>query len=263
MKISEKIVELSNKELIAMAPSVGQTKPLLASDKYSFISTLKTVDWLRDAGWKPVMAQQSKVRDESKEGFQKHMIRFTRPDLVMNNMRMDYLLFNAHDSGSLFKSMLGPFSFVCSNGLICGEKLGQFTHRHLGFDIDKFVTNAQEMIKIGEGIGAVVEDWQSIELTPNERGIFTQAATKCLYNDLQTFDPAQLLEIRRKEDSAPTLWKTYNVIQENIIKGGLKGKSEKGRSTVTREIVSIDRDREINQTLWKITKNLEEYKNAA
>ena len=263
MKISEKIVELSNKELVKIAPSIGQTKPLMASDKYSFISTLKTVDWLRDAGWKPVMAGQSNVRDKTKEGYQKHMIRFTRPDLVMNGLRMDYLLFNAHDSGSLFKSMLGPFSFVCSNGLICGEQLGQFTHRHLGFDIDKFVTNAQEMIKIGENMGAAAESWQDIELTPDERGVFSRAATKCLYNDLQTFEPEQLLEIRRKEDSPSTLWKTYNVIQENIIKGGLKGKSENGRATVTREIVSLDRDREVNQTLWQISRNLEEYKNAA
>lgn len=263
MKASEKIVELSNKELIRMAPSVGQTKPYIASDKYSFIPTINAIDWLRDAGWKPVSASQSMVRDKTKDGFQKHMVRFTKPDLVMNGTRADVLLFNSHDSSAVYRTMLGFFEFVCANGLITGDEIGQYSYRHIGFDPDLFISNTEKLIGIADEKGSLIEDWKGIELTPDERGIFTQAATESLYNGLQTFEPEQLLELRRKEDKENTLWKTYNTVQENLIRGGLVGKSANGRSTVTREIVSLDRDRAINQTLWQISANMHEIKTAA
>lgn len=257
MKTSEKVTELSNKELIRLAPSIGQTKPFKeASDRYSFIPTTDAIDWLRDAGWKPVMCGQSNVRDDFRNGYQKHMIRFIRPDLVLNGHRADILLYNSHDVSATFKLLGGFYRFVCSNGLVVGDEFANFTHKHQNFVIDDFIESGKKMNETLEVAGGLVEDWRSLELNKDERGVFSTAAIELLYKDGSSIEPEQLLEVRRTEDAKTDLWHTFNCVQENLIKGGLKGTSSNGRAVQTREITSLDRNRVINQTLWQISSNM-------
>ncbi|MDA4825138.1 DUF932 domain-containing protein, partial [Enterobacter kobei] len=61
--------------------------------------------------------------------------------------------------------------------------------------------------------------------------------------------PDQLLQSRRWEDKSPDLWTTFNRIQENVIKGGISGKTAKGARTRTREVTGIDGDIKLNQAL--------------
>jgi hypothetical protein len=263
MKITERVVELSNKELIHRASSIGQTKPFKdASDRYSFIPTIKAVDWLRDAGWKPIMAGQSGVRDSERDGYQKHMIRFTRPDLVRDGHRADILLYNSHDVSATFKLLGGFYRFVCSNGLVIGDEFAEFSHKHQNFCIDDFVEDGKKMNETLEVAGGLVQDWKTLELTKDEQGVYAAASLELLYKDGASIEPKQLLEVRRQEDAQTDLWHTYNTVQENLIKGGLRGKSSSGRATQTREIVSLDRSRNINQTLWQISSNMNKLKAA-
>lgn len=262
--MSQELRELSNDELVRMAPSIGQTRPYKdASDRYSFIPTLDAVNYLRDSGWKPVLAGQSMVRDTTKDGFQKHMIRFTRPDLVMNGHRADILLYNAHDVSATFKLRGGFFRFVCSNGLVVGEDIASVTHRHMGFNIDQFIEDANAFQKTLEVAGGMVENWNTLELEKNEQGIYAQAASQLLWPDGCSVEPENFLQARRPEDAKRTdLWHTMNIVQENIIRGGLEGRSANGRRVQTRGITAIDRDREVNQTLWQISHNMASLKAA-
>jgi len=260
MKATEKIQELSNKRLIEIAPSIGQVKPYHdTSEIYSFVPTIEAVNFFRDDGWIPVQAGQSGTRDLFRNGFQKHMIRFTKPDLMMGEHRADIVMYNSHDGGAAFKLLGGFFKFVCENGIVTGNKVANFTHRHVGFDTDKFIKAGKKVHEKMLGAGKDVEDWKAITLKKNEQGVYAEAACSLLYDGNQTFEPSQLLELRRQEDKNPDLWTTFNVVQENIIKGGLAGKSSNGRRTMTRGITSIDRDRKVNQSLWDLNEVIEEH----
>ncbi len=266
IKTTEKINVLSNEDLLNVAASIGATMPHEnVSDRYSFIPTIKAVDYLRDSGWLPVMASQAKVRMEDRNGFQKHMIRFTRPDLIVNGHRMDLLLYNSHDLGSAFKLVGGVFRFVCGNGMVVGDTVAEFSHRHLGFSPEKFIESAQHVGQHIERAAGVIEDWQMIDLEQNERGVFAQAAHQFLYDETEKapVEPTQLLTWRRYEDrNKSDLWTTFNTIQENALRGGLPGRNAKGRRMKTRAVKSIDRDKKINQALWTLTEKMAELKAA-
>jgi hypothetical protein len=65
--------------------------------------------------------------------------------------------------------------------------------------------------------------------------------------------PAQLLAPRRREDTANDLWTTFNVVQENVIKGGLHGvgrdANNRRRRVTTRAVNGIDQDVKLNKAL--------------
>jgi hypothetical protein len=257
------IIELSNEQLVTVAPSIGAVQPYCeVSERYSFVPTIKAVDFLRDSGWLPVMAGQSMVRKEDKAGYQRHMIRFTRPDLVVNGHRMDLLLYNSHDRGCAFKMVAGVFRFVCSNGLVVGDKMAEFSHKHINFSPDKFIESARFLGGYSEQVAGVIEDWQTIQMNQDEQGIFAQAAHSLVYDEPEKAPVRadQLLARKRREDCTDNLWTTLNTVQENVMKGGLRGRNTKGGRTTTRPVRDLDRSKKLNQALWMLTERMAELK---
>lgn len=256
----KKAKELSNVQLVEQVPSIGAVDPYCkVSSKYSFIPTIKAVDFLRDGGWIPVMAAQACVRIKEKNGYQRHMVRFTRPDLVVNGHRMDLLLYNSHDRGCAFKLIGGVFRFVCANGMVIGDRIAEYSHKHIGFSPEMFIESARKVHTHVEKAAGVIEDWQTIQLEEVEQGIFARSAHQLIYDEPEKapIEPHQLLTWRRPEERGKkNLWSTFNQIQENIIKGGLQGRTVKGRRTKTRGVKALDRDRKLNQALWILTEEM-------
>lgn len=253
--LTHKIVELNDDQLRNAAPSIFAKEPFKgASDRYSFIPTIEAINHLRDAGWKPVQAGQSNVRDAERDGYQKHMVRFSKQDLVDPERRLDAIIYNSHDVSATWKMLGGIYEFVCSNGMVIGDDMIEFIHKHQGFSIDDFIEDAGKLDRQLVGSADMIEDWKNAMLEEPDRITIARVATDIIY-PAATFEPESLLTIRRKEDEVPSLWKTINVIQENMIQGGIEGKSSNNRKTVTKQITSLDRDREINQSLWQIADN--------
>ncbi len=222
---------------------------------------------LRDSGWLPVRAGESTVRRADRQGFQKHYIRFSRPELMFNDESVDLILFNSHNKGCAFKLVAGVFRFVCSNGMIVGDQYANFTHRHVGFDADKFLTSAKSVADSAGQIAGRVDEFKTIELTPNEKGVFAMAAHNLIYGDDLENAPIRatdLLETRRYEDNGKSLWTVFNTVQENVIKGGLRGSkvgaNGRRRRVTTRPVKSIDKDKKLNQALWILTEKMAELK---
>ncbi len=65
---------------------------------------------------------------------------------------------------------------------------------------------------------------------------------------------------RRVLDRGQDLWTTFNVVQENVIRGGIRGRTEKGKMTRTREVTGIDGDIKLNQVLWKMAEEFAKLK---
>lgn len=131
-------------------------------------------------------------------------------------------------------------------------------------------------------------DWTALQLTAGEQGAFADAARELRFADAEgsiktPITAAQLLAPRRTEDAngqvrwrgdttvgpKPDLWHTLNVVQENVIKGGLHGvqfgtDEHTGRRTrrnvTTREVKGIDQDVKLNRALWMLAERMEELK---
>jgi len=59
------------------------------------------------------------------------------------------------------------------------------------------------------------------------------------------------------------VWTTFNRIQENVVRGGLHGRSANGRRMSTREVTAIDGNVKLNRALWTLAERMAEIKAAA
>ena len=73
----------------------------------------------------------------------------------------------------------------------------------------------------------------------------------------------QLLERRRDADKRASLWNVFNVVQENIMRGGLEGKTANGRKTKTRGLNNVRAIVNKNKDLWELAEQTYAAKKAA
>jgi hypothetical protein len=93
--------ELPDDQLHVLAPSVFAAEPVHGvSSRYAIVPTAQLVSRLREAGWSPVAAFEQRVKIEERRGFQKHLIRFQRRDVVpiKGEYTPELCLINSHDS---------------------------------------------------------------------------------------------------------------------------------------------------------------------
>ena len=271
---------LTNDQIIEQAPAAGSFEPIDGvSARYSFVPTLTAVDLLRDAGWFPIHAEQSGVRVASREGFQKHVIRFARNGLSFDGERVDMVLYNSHDRGCAFRLITSIWRKICGNGLMVSSTFANFSHKHIGFQPDDFIHSAEKIASSASIIADRVDEMKVIEMTPDERGVFAQTALGLVYGagsktreelvqaiNESPIRPDQLLEERRYDDKGHDLWTLFNVVQENIMRGGLKGRKRGSngrlRNVTTRPVKALDRNIKLNQALWFLTEKMAELKRA-
>jgi len=262
-------IPLTNEQIVTLAPAAGSTAPIDGvSNRYSFVPTLTAVDLLRDAGWFPVHAEQSAVRKISRDGYQRHVIRFAKNGLFFDGERVDLVLYNSHDCGCAFKLIASVWRQICGNGLMVASEFANFSHKHIGFNPENFMHSAGEIAAAAGTIADQVDAMKVIEMTPDERGIYAQAAHNLVFTEPEKAPvlPEQLLAERRFDDKGNDLWTTFNVVQENIMRGGLKGmkRDNEGRlrRATTRPVKAIDRNIQLNQALWYLTEKMAELKGA-
>lgn len=278
--------ELSNDQLLKIAPSIFADSPWEGmSDKYRFIPTIEVIEAMRENNFVPVKASQSAARIEGKQNFTKHMIRFRHKDYmtvanaalegkdnwVANKTDMtlpeipEIVLVNSHDGSSAYNLMAGLFRLVCRNGLILQSgNIGSISVRHSGKKdtLNEVIEGSYEIIENAPIIANQVADLKQIELRPDQQEVFAKAAIELKgENAAKTFNADRLLQSRRYEDKANDngnrdLWKTFNVIQENIIQGGIRGRSQTGRRTRSKPVQSVSEDVRINKALWVLTEQM-------
>jgi len=117
---------LTEDDLKVLVPSIFAQNPISdVSKRYQFIPTFEVVKRLQNEGWLPTSVQESHVRNQENQGYQKHLIRFQRQDLILNGEAIEVVLINSHNRSAAYQLMAGVFRFVCSNGMIVGDTFGR------------------------------------------------------------------------------------------------------------------------------------------
>ncbi|MFP2414749.1 DUF932 domain-containing protein, partial [Citrobacter braakii] len=98
---------------------------------------------------------------------------------------------------------------------------------------------------------------QSLLLSPVAQQAMANAALTYRFGEEhQPVTTAQILTPRRYEDRQDDLWTTYQRLQENLLKGGLPGRTAKGKRSHTRAVNGIDGDVKLNRALWVMAENM-------
>lgn len=236
------------------------------SDRYGFVSTKEVLDVLADHGWHPSTIQEMHVRKHSRRGFQQHLIRLRQKAnqaMIVGEVIPEIVFLNAHDRSSQVELFSGLFRLACLNGLTVGIG-GQFQTykiRHVGYTAEKVAIALKSIVTETPLIASAVERFQRIELSDREQIAYAESAIE-LVNDGEKFAmrPSDVLSARRWDDRKADLWTTFNRVQENVIKGGIRRTTTDGKSRRTREVKSIDRNVELNRALWTLTEKMAELK---
>ena len=127
---------LTNEQLKQQAPALFTEEPHFeVSEKYHFIPTIDVIEEIRVHNWYPVSVSEASVRDDNKQGYQQHLVRFRHFDdlLTPQENAVELLLFNSHDRSKSFSISAGIYRFVCSNGLVIADSVFEtYKIKHLG-----------------------------------------------------------------------------------------------------------------------------------
>lgn len=257
---------LTNDELMRFVPSIfAEGKHESRSDRYTCIPTITLLENLRQEGFQPFFACQSRTRDEGRRGHAKHMLRLRREGQFGRDEVPEIILLNSHDGSSSYQMIPGMFRFVCTNGMVCGQTFGEIRVPHKGDIVGQVIEGAYEVLDIFDRVKESSEEMKSIQLKSEEQRILASTALKWKYDANREgkhipLQPEDVLQVRREADKPTDLWTTYQRVQENMSKGGLWSKSEKGRYSKTRAVTGIDGDIKLNRVLWEMAEEMKKLK---
>ena len=228
--------------------SVVATEPHKAvSDKYRFINTVDVLQAFKSKGWEPSNVSEARVRDFSKKGFQKHLIRLRNPEcqvVTPGNDRLipEIVVINSHDRSAALQVLGGFFRTACANGLIVGTTWERYRIRHVGSIVDDVYSIVEEIVSKMPEIVSRIERFQRVTLSTVQQEDFAKNAGLLRWEEKTLPSIYRLNRPERMNDRGNSLWLTLNRVQEHLIKG----------TYGVRRITSIPEVVRINQGLWDL-----------
>lgn len=255
---------LSDDQIKRFAPSVFAETPWQSmTSKYLFIPTVEIVQAMRKEGFEVVQALQGNSRIEGKADFTKHMLRFALPQAQqVNGSVPELVLINSHDGTTSYRLMMGVFRMICQNGLLMASNvIEDLKFRHSKSLADEIIDGTGTLVREIPRVNDQIERLSEIKLLPREMAAFATAAHSLRWEPGQApVEASQLLNARRIEDRAPDLYTTLNVVQENIMKGGLRGMTSTKKPTTTRAVQGVTENVRLNQALSVLASELARHK---
>ena len=263
---SKELKFLSNEQIKEAAPTVFATEPSKdVSKHYTHIPTAQVIEDMSKLGWGVVDAQQVKARKASTKGFQKHLVTFRNPDVVINGGDGDtvfpqVLLTNSHDGKNAFTFTAGLFRLICSNGLVIAtETFSDVKMRHMGYTFEDLQVQIKSMV---EQLPLTVESMnkmKAVELNKEQMKALAEKSLTTRFTKDQlkvaNINLDELINPVRNEDKGNDLWSVFNVIQEKIITGDFSYLSG-AKSRKAREVKNFKQDMDINKKLFAFASEL-------
>ena len=261
---------LTREQIQDLAPSIFAEKPASwVGEDYGFISSVDILKFFEEKGWKVWSAteqrakikQDKEIKDPDDLNTKLHVVKMRHQSLDLfkptkvGDLWPELVFKNSHDGSFSCQIMLGIYRFVCANGLLSrGAKEADVIRiKHQGFrQLDtRFFSDKMSVAseKTMKSIGMM----KDIEMSEDDKLQFANWAIDTRSNSRISVEPEQVLVPQRTEDHGRDLFTTLNVAQEWLIRGGVQGRNQQGKSYKTRPINSITEDIRINQDLWRIT----------
>lgn len=239
-------------ELREISPAIFQTeKSPKLTDRYSMVPTIEIIDKFTESGWEVSSAKQI-----GGGLYSKHVVKMRNSILPkVGDSLVEAIITNSHDGLAKLQIGAGLFRVACSNGLIIPQQdLIDFNQRHLKITSDDVSEITENFIKSVPIIERSVNRMVDKKMTTDEKVDFVSKAVGIRWKnteDISTLTLETIIEPMRVEDYESTLWNTFNIVQEKLIKGGfIKEQNDKSRKV--KAIKSLNMDTYINKKLWEL-----------
>lgn len=244
---------MNHENLKEVAPAVFATSPSTKmSERYVFVPTLDIVEKFEKEGWKVSSAKQM-----GRTEYGIHELRLRNGELPkVGDSLVEAIIRNSHNGMATFSVSAGLHRLVCSNGLTVPTSLSEsFNVRHQRFDIDDVKSLTESFAQRLPVIQSSVDKMMNKELSMKEKVEFIKKAINVRWKSgsvPSNLDVMSIVHPRREQDQKNDVWTTFNVIQENFTRGGLKYTTNKGRKTELRGLKNIMVVNQINTKLWEL-----------
>jgi hypothetical protein len=243
---------LSLDDLKINVPAIFAQKPdPKVSSRYNFANSSVMLEKFVDSGWQIASAKQV-----SRSIYAPHQVVLRHADFSQVGDCLPQIHFsNSHDGTSKMNIGMGIFRLVCSNGLVVPTTSVEsisIKHNDLGTDLTKVITD-DFYGKIPALFGKM-ELMQNRILDTREINEFAERAIDLRFEGLKNrVSVDQMVNPWREEDDVNNLWTVFNVLQEKVIKGGVRVGD---RNRTARPINNFINSNKMNIKLWEIA---EEY----
>ena len=251
---------LSQDEIKRSAPSVfTKTAFDSLSSKYTHIPTSQVIEDMAKLNFFVTECKEIKAR--KRVGFQKHLLIFRNPDLVINGEDGDVihpqiLISNSHDGSSSFIFQSGLFRRICSNGLVVStQDFDKLKIRHMNYTFEELQDKIKFMV---EQLPLTVESMNKMKSTQLNEDQARDLAKRSLTArfdesevDALNIDLDALLDPIRPEDRSNDLFTVFNRIQEKILGGDFNYMSGT-KIRKARKVKNFQQDIKINAHLYAV-----------
>lgn len=227
------------------------------SSKYSVIQTTKVYELLADYGFREDRYRQSRERRIEREAFSKHVSILQREQDCDQHGGFNLLLVNSHNGTSSLHLEAGYFRVLCENQLGHGD-VG-IKVRHTGDVLGKLERAIPQVL-------AQMDDFKTLQALLKDKTLSHEQAIVLIEKALElrglpstVHNRAQLSYVRRNEGEL-NAWMQYNVVQENMVRGGMQVHAEDKDGLCVfrklRALTSADRLLNANRELTATVKQL-------
>jgi hypothetical protein len=142
--------------------------------------------------------------------------------------------------------------------VVADASYGSVSIRHTHRTVDQVIGASYTIAGDSDRIGSHIESFRQRTLTEGERNDFAARALGLRYETVEEAPvrPSFLLQPKRIEDRGNSLWQTFNVIQERMMRGSqpdrLKAHAQGRRVARVRGLTGLDAQLNLNRDLWEL-----------
>jgi hypothetical protein len=248
---------LSEQEVARFAPVVfNDTAHDTCSNSYIPVRSWDIVEELRTHGYAP-----TQVQIKHRRGYMQHTahtIRFSQVGrasrlIVVGDVAPQLVMRNSLDGSHKLEFWNGLMRLACLNGLIVSDaSIAQpLAVRHLANPTLLALMAIQEIADQSVALFEHIDAMRKTKMTERQQLRMASGALGIM-NVRGIIQPAELLVPRRPDDAGTDVWRTFNRVQENVVRGGITGKTADNRATKTRGLTGIAAQLDANKALWSL-----------
>ena len=196
------------------------------SSKFVPIQPSQIATVLADNGFKLAHLKQGRARLPDRAAHQTTIARYrSETELKINGLHMDLVFKVPHLYGAL-QSYIGTYRQVCSNGLVVGVKYFETPRiRHTGDALSQLENLIPQLVAKHDQLTDSIREMMSRDVTPTQVAEFIREAAILRLGQAENINSIQyndLTVVHRADDSGRDAFTVLNVVQENLMRRGLR-----------------------------------------
>lgn len=196
------------------------------SDRFQAIQPAKIAEVLDAHGFDLVHLKTGKAKSPDRADFQTTVARYrSRDGFAIDGLGFDIIFKVPHLYGAL-QGVLGLFRGTCANQLNVGTHFENIKVKHVGNPYEDLNSLIPRLVAQRESLIETVQLMQARDVTPNELIQLANDVARIRLSDVSSnvvnIQTADLLKVRRQDDAKNDLFSCLNVIQENVLRYGVR-----------------------------------------